>query len=99
MPTEKIEIPEDEIVATYVKNVWWTISKLAKKYKTTDYRVRKLLDKRGVLRKTAHLEQMIIKNHLKYERQFDKKTVAVEMMIARKLLQEYPEEEFWRTFD
>lgn len=99
MPTEKIEIPEEEIIALYVKNVWWTIAKLAKKFKVTQYRVRKLLETKGVLRKTAHLEKMIIERCLKYERQFDANNVGMEMMLARRLLQEFPEETFWSTFD
>jgi hypothetical protein len=94
---EKIEIPEEEILEKY-KNVWWTPAKLAKKYKTTEYRIRKLLTARGVLRKSTGVEQVMIKNLLKYERQFDKNTTPHEMYVARKLLQEYPDDEFWKGF-
>lgn len=95
--TEKIQLPEDEILEKY-KNVWWTPAKLAKKYSTTEYRIRKLLTARGVLRKSSGVEQLMIKNLLKYERQFDKKTTAVEMFIARKLLQDFSSDEFWQKF-
>lgn len=95
---EKIELPEEEILEKY-KNVWWTPAKLAKKYNTTEYRIRKLLSARGVLRKSTGIEQVMIKNLLKYEMQFNKNTTSVEMFIARKLLQDYPKEEFWKTFD
>jgi hypothetical protein len=95
----KIELPEQEIIETYKKNVWWTSKKLAKKYKTTEYRIKKILTTAGVWRNTAHLEKHLIQAFLKYERQFDTKTVGIEMMIARKLIAEYPEEDFWKGFD
>lgn len=97
MPRVKIILPEEEILDKY-KNVWWTPIKLAKKYDTTQYQIRKLLSARKVLRKSTGIEKLMIKNLLKYERQFDVKTVAMEMFIARKLLQDFPDENFWQKF-
>ncbi len=95
----KIELPEQEIIETYKKNVWWTAKKLAKKYKTTEYRIKKILNAAGVWRNTAALEKFLIERHLKYERQFDPKNIGMEMMTARRLISEYPEEDFWKSFD
>lgn len=94
---DKIQIPEEEILEKY-KNIWWTPAKLAKKYGTTLYRIRKLLTARGVLRKSTGIEKEMIKNLLKYERQFDIKSVQVEIFMAKQLLVQYPSEEFWKTF-
>lgn len=93
----KVELPEEEILEKY-KNVWWTPTKLAKKYGTTPYMIRKLLSQRGVLRKSTGLEKLLIGNLLKYERQFDIKTKANELRIALGLIHEYPEEDFWKSF-
>ncbi len=94
---EKIILPEDEILDKY-KNVWWTPSKLAKKYGTTLYRIRKLLSDKGVLRKSTGIEKLMIKNLLKYEKQFDVKTFPIETFNAQKLLQQFPDETFWMQF-
>lgn len=96
---EKIVLPEQEIIDTYKNNVWWTLNRLAKKYNTTVYRIRKILVAANCLRQTADLEKLLIKNFLKYERQFDQKTSAGELFLARKLIQAYPEKEFWEHLD
>lgn len=97
--SKKIELPEQEIIDTYKTNVWWTLNRLAKKYDTTVYRIRKILVAANCLRQTAELEKLLIKNFLKYERQFDPKTSALEMFNARKLIADYPDEEFWTNLD
>jgi len=96
MAERKIQLPEQEIIDTYKKSVWWTVKKLAKKYETTVYRINKILKVAGVLRQTAHIEKLIIERLLKYERRFDKNSVAREMMIARMLVEQCPDEEFWK---
>jgi hypothetical protein len=95
---KKIELPEQEIIELYKTNVWYSISRLAKKFKTTEYRVRKLLDKAGVLRKTAALEKLLVSKYLKYERQFGN-DAAKELYHARELLFHHPEEAFWQGFE
>lgn len=99
MAGKKIELPEQEIIDTYKKSVWWTTKKLAKKYETTEYRINKILKAAGVLRQTVHIEKLIIERLLKYERRFDKNTFGREMMLARKLIEKCPDENFWKSLD
>ena len=94
---KKIELPEAEILETY-KGIWWTPKKLAKKYETTEYRITKLLKEKGVLRKSSGMEKFLIEKLLKYERRFDPKKVGAEMFMAKRLLQDYPDDEFWKAF-
>ncbi len=99
MAEKKVDLPEQEIIETYKKSLWWTTKKLAKKYETTEYRINKILKTAGVLRQTAHIERLLIDKLLKYERRFSKDTVGREMMIARILVQQCPDEQFWKTLN
>ncbi len=94
-----VELPEQEIVDVYKKNVYWTVSRLAKKYKTTTYQINKLLKKHNALRETTKLEVEIIKRFLKYEAQNDVKRFAVERFNARRLIEKCPNEQFWMGLD
>ena len=95
---EKVILPEEEIVETYKTNTWYTIGRLAKKYKTTDYQIRKVLAKHNAVRQTSNLEIELIKRFLKYEAQHDVRIYGRERGIARQLIAKYPNEEFWKTF-
>ncbi len=92
----KVELPEKEIVDTYKGNVWWTISRLSKKYDTTDYQIKKVLSKHNALRETSKLEIELIKKFLKYEAQNDVRHFARERFNARKLIEKCPNEQFWQ---
>lgn len=96
---EKIVLPEQEIVDTYKSNVWWTVSRLAKKYKTTDYQINKLLKTHNVLRQTHLLEKLIMERFLKYEVQHDGRRIPHEKNHAKVLIEKCPNEQFWNGLD
>jgi len=107
------DLPENEIIEDYKSNSWYTVKRLANKYKTTSYYITKILKSNNVKMRVKQFndEQLneikkrpkkdekiqIVKRFIKPERYNSSEDLKQHLQILDRILINYPDKSFWLT--